>query len=202
MKTDNENHSTDFIGTLLTSFEERIQKIETTFSSSESLIESSKALLNDFQHSLKKLKKERKTLNNKLRENLAKIGSLRKNDYDTMMGELFLLLEEKEKEAENEFHQYIEYQKTMVNLLRQGVLEIKNIGQNDNKENIKNFKLELETILKVQQEKKEYAIIKFLELQEIHQKITHSFNELINQDSHVFCKDLKNVKKHLLEEIK
>ena len=62
MKTDNENHSTDFIGTLLTSFEERIQKIETTFSSSESLIESSKALLNDFQHSLKKLKKRKKDI--------------------------------------------------------------------------------------------------------------------------------------------
>jgi len=202
MKTDNENHSIDFIETLLTSFEDRIQKIEKTFSSSESLIESSQALLDDFQYSLKKLKKERKTLNNKLRENLAKIGSLRKNDYDGMMGELSSLLEEKEKEAEDEFHQYIEYQKTMASLLRQGVLEIKNIGQNDNKENIKNFKLELETILKAQQEKKEHAIIKFLELQDIHKKITHSFNELINQDTHVFCKDLKSVKKYLLEEIK
>ena len=202
MKTENENNSIDFIETLITSFEDRIQKIEKTFSSSESLIESSQALLNDFQYSLKKLKKERNILNNKLRENLAKIGSLRKNDYDGMMGELFFVLEQKEKEAEDEFHQYIEYQKTMASLLREGVLEIKNIGQNDNKENIKNFKIEIETILKSQQDKKEEATIKFLELQDIHEKISNSFNGLINQDTHVFCKDLKNVKKYLLEEIK
>jgi 23S rRNA pseudoU1915 N3-methylase RlmH len=119
-----------------------------------------------------------------------------------MMGELFFVLEQKEKEAEDEFHQYIEYQKTMASLLREGVLEIKNIGQNDNKENIKNFKIEIETILKSQQDKKEEATIKFLELQDIHEKISNSFNGLINQDTHVFCKDLKNVKKYLLEEIK
>jgi uncharacterized coiled-coil protein SlyX len=202
MKTENENNSIDFIETLITSFEDRIQKIEKTFSSSESLIESSQALLNDFQYSLKKLKKERNILNNKLRENLAKIGSLRKNDYDGMMGELFFVLEQKEKEAEDEFHQYLEYQKTMASLLREGVLEIKNIGQNDNKGNIKNFKIEIKTILKAQQEKKEEATIKFLELQDIHEKISNSFNGLINQDTHVFCKDLKNVKKYLLEEIK
>jgi hypothetical protein len=202
MKTENENNSIDFIETLITSFEDRIQKIEKTFTSSESLIESSQALLNDFQYSLKKLKKERNIVNNKLRENLAKIGSLRKNDYDGMMGELFFVLEQKEKEAEDEFHQYIEYQKTMASLLREGVLEIKNIGQNDNKENIKNFKIEIETILKSQQDKKEEATIKFLELQDIHEKISNSFNGLINQDTHVFCKDLKNVKKYLLEEIK
>jgi hypothetical protein len=202
MNHDNQKHSSDFIETLLHSFEDRIQKIEKAFSSSESVIESSQVLLDDFQNSLKKLKKERKELNNILREHMAKIGSLRKNDYDFLMEDLVLLLNEKEQEAKDEFRQYIIYQKEMVSLLRKGILETKNIGKNDNKENIKNFKLELENILKAQQERKEHAVLKFLEFQGIHEKITHSFNELINQDTHVFCKDLKNVKKHLLEEIK
>jgi len=202
MNHDNQKHSSDFIETLLHSFEDRIQKIEKAFSSSESVIESSQVLLDDFQNSLKKLKKERKELNNILREHMAKIGSLRKNDYDFLMEDLVLLLNEKEQEAKDEFRQYIIYQKEMVSLLRKGILETKNIGKNDNKENIKNFKLELENILKAQQERKEHAVHKFLEFQGIHEKITHSFNELINQDTHVFCKDLKNVKKHLLEEIK
>ena len=202
MNHDNQKHSSDFIETLLHSFEDRIQKIEKAFSSSESVIESSQVLSDDFQNSLKKLKKERKELNNILREHMAKIGSLRKNDYDFLMEDLVLLLNEKEQEAKDEFRQYIIYQKEMVSLLRKGILETKNIGKNDNKENIKNFKLELENILKAQQERKEHAVHKFLEFQGIHEKITHSFNELINQDTHVFCKDLKNVKKHLLEEIK
>jgi len=163
--------------------------------------ESSHALMDDFQYSLRELKKERTQLNTILRENLSKSGSLRKNDYDSLMGELFLLLDEKEKEAEDEFYRYIVEQKMMISQLRQGILEIKNIGQNDNKEKIEKFKLELETILKAQQQRKEHAIAKFMEFQDIHKKITYNFQQLINQDTHVFCKDLKNVKKHLLEEI-
>jgi hypothetical protein len=150
---------------------------------------------------MQEFRKERDTLNTMLRENLAKTGSLRKSDYDCLMGELFILLDEKEKEAKNEFHKYIEDQKAMISLLRQGILKIKNIRENDSKEKIEKFKLELETILKAQQQRKELALSKFLEFQQLHKKITLNFHQLINQDTHVFCKDIKNVKKHLLEEI-
>jgi hypothetical protein len=136
-----------------------------------------------------------------LRENLAKGGSLRKNDYDILMDEIFILLEEKEKEAEDQFCKYIEEQKAMVRFLRQGILDIKNTGQKENRVKIEDFKIQLETILKTQQSRKNRAIAKFLEFQNIHKTITSNFQELINQDIHLFCKDIKNVKKHLLEEI-
>jgi len=157
--------------------------------------------MNDFQHSLQELRKERTQLNTMLRENLAKNGSLRKNDYDILMDDIFLLLDEKEKEAEDQFYRYIEDQKAMARLLRQGILEIKNTEQNNNKEKIEEFKLELETILKAQQHRKECAIAKFREFQNINKKITHNFQQFLNQDVQVFCKDIKNVKKHLLEEL-
>jgi hypothetical protein len=157
--------------------------------------------MNDFQHSLQELRKERMQLNTMLRENLAKSGSLRKNDYDCLMDELFLLLDQKEKEAEDQFYRYIEDQKAMALLLRQGILEIKNTEQNDNKKKIEEFKLELETILKAQQQRKEQAIAKFLEFQNINKKITNNFQQLLDQDIQIFCKDIKNVKKHLLEEL-
>jgi hypothetical protein len=196
-----QNTNIDFIETLLTSFESRIQKIETVFTTSDAVNESSHALMNDFQLSMKELKKERTQLNDLLRENLAKSGSLRKNDYDILMDEIFLLLDEKEKEAESHFYLYIEDQKAMVRFLRQGILDIKNTEKNNNAEKITAFKLHLETILKNQQDRKEGAINKFSEFQNIHKKLTTNFQQLLNQDVHIFCKDIKNIKKHLLEKL-
>jgi hypothetical protein len=201
MEPANQNNSNDFIETLLTSFEDRIQKIESVFSTSESVTESSHALMNDFQHSLQELREERTQLNTMLRENMAKNGSLRKNDYDILMGDIFILLDEKEKEAEDQFNKYVEDQKAMVRFLRQGILEIKNTEQNDHKEKIEAFKLGLETILKAQQQRKEHAISKFLEFQDIHKKIITNFQQLLDQNVSLLCKDIKKVKKHLLEEL-
>jgi hypothetical protein len=201
MEPATQSNNNDFIEALLTSFENRIQKIETLFSTSESVNESSHALMNDFQHSLQELRNERMQLNTMLRENLAKSGSLRKNDYDCLTDDIFILLGEKEKEAEDQFYRYIEDQKAMVRFLRQGILEIKNTEQNDHKEKIEAFKLEMETILKAQQYRKECAIAKFLEFQNINKKITRNFQQLLDQDVHLLCKDIKNIKKHLLEEL-
>jgi len=191
MEPATQTNITDFIETLLTSFEVRIQKIETVFSTSEAVNESSHALMNDFQHSLQDLRKERMQLNTMLRENLAKSGSLRKNDYDCLMDELFLLLDQKEKEAEDQFYRYIEDQKAMVSFLRQGILEIKNTEQNDNKKKIEEFKLELETILKAQQQRKEQAIAKFLEFQNINKKLQTIFSSCSIRISKYFAKILK-----------
>ena len=58
-----------------------------------------------------------------------------------------------------------------------------------------------EEILKTQQQRKEGAIQKFLEFQNIHKNITDNFQKLLNQDVNLFCKDIKKVKKHFLEEI-
>jgi hypothetical protein len=197
----NQTDSTDFIETLFTSFEARIQKIENVFITSESVNESSLSLMNDFQHSMQEFRKERMLLNSKLRDNLARGGSLRKNDYDILMDEIFLQLDRKEKEAEEQFYSYIEDQKAMVRFLRQGILEIKNTGLDDNQKKIEDFKLELEAILKTQQQRKEGAIQKFIEFQNIHKNITDNFQKLLNQDVNLFCKDIKKVKKHFLEEI-
>jgi hypothetical protein len=193
--------TTDFIDTLLTSFESRIQKIENVFTTSDAVNESSHALMNEFQLSMNDLRKERTLLNGTLRDNMAKSGSLRNHDYDILMDEIFCLLDEKEKEAEDYFHLYIEDQKAMVRFLRQGILEIKNTAQNNNTENISAFKQQLEAILKDQQIRKENAINKFSEFQIIHKKLTYNIRQLLNQDIHIFCKDIKNIKKHLLEEL-
>ena len=191
---------TDFIETILSSFEDRIQKIETAFSTSEAIYDSSNNLTKDFQQSLLELRNERTQLNLMMRENLAKNGSMRKNDYDCLMDEIFTFLNEKEKEAEYQFYRYIDDQKEMVHFLRHGILEIKGMEQDDYKEKIADFKIKLENILKIQQHRKERAITKFKEFQHIHDRITSKFKQLLELDVHVFCKEIKNVKKELTEE--
>jgi len=201
MSTTPQSTINDLLEDIITSYEDRIQKIETIFNTSQTVTETYHILLNDFQLSLQELRKERTALNTMLRDNMAKNGSLRKNDYDILMSDIFFLLDGKEKEAEDEFHKYIEDQRAMAHFLRQGILGIKNTEQNDNKEKIDDFKLGLETILYGQQHRKECAVAKFLEYQDIHKKITRYLQALLDQDVHVSFKDIKKVKRHLLEKL-
>lgn len=201
MVTLTQNGPADFIETILTSFEERIQKIEAAFSTSEAVYDSSNVLTKDFQQSLLELRNERTQLNTMLRENLAKKGSMRKNDYDCFMDDIFLLLNEKEKEAESQFYQYIGDQKQMVLFLRQGILDIKSMEQENHKEKIAAFKSMLDNTLVEQQLSKECAITKFKEFQHLHKKITSKFKQLLDQDNIIFCRDIKNIKKQLFEEL-
>jgi len=197
----NQNDPADFIETILTSFEERIQKIEAAFSTSEAVYDSSNVLMTDFQQSMLELRNERTQLNAMLRENLAKKGSMRKNDYDCFMEDIFLLLNEKEKEAENQFYKYIGDQKQMVLFLRQGILDIKGIEQENHKDKIAAFKSMLDTTLVEQQLSKERAIAKFEEFHHLQKKITSKFKELLDQEHIVFGQDIKNIKTQLLGEL-
>ncbi len=67
-----------FLGNIITSYESRIQNIQTAFQSSENITEFSHSLFDNVHQSLNELKKERDSLSSKLCENLAKKGSLRK----------------------------------------------------------------------------------------------------------------------------
>ncbi len=197
METTNQIN-TDFIENLLDCFEDRINKIEAVFNTSEAVNESSNTLVNDFRQSLQELRKEMLLLNSLLRDNLAKNGSLRKNDYDFQMDEVFQALNEMENEAECEFSGYIEEQKAMTHYLRQGILDIKYTGINSNANKIEAYRAGLEPILKMLQLRKECAISKFIVFQEFHKKVASNFHQLLDPDMQAFCKDIKNLKKQLL----
>jgi hypothetical protein len=197
----NQNSPTDFIDTLLTSFEDRIFKIKAAFSTPEEEYASSNFLIKDFHQSLLALKTERTYLNSMLRENLAKNGSMRKNDYDNLMEEIFTFLNEREREAEYQFNRFIEDQRQMVLFLHHDILEINGIDYDDNIEKVTAFKSKLDNLLKSQQHWKASAITKFTEFRHIHQKFTGKFKQLLEPDVCMFCKDIKMFKKQLLEEI-
>ncbi len=196
-----QNSPIDFIENFIHSFEDQIQKIESVFRSSEAVSDSSHMLFHDFQHSLIELREERTQLNAILRETLARNGSLRKNDYNSIMDGIFALLDEKEQDAERSFSSYIEDQKTLVSFLKHGILAVKTSSLDDNKKYIEEFKKELEHIIVTQQQRKNLVISKFLEFQNIHNKIIESFKMILEKDDSTCCKDIKKIKKYILEEI-
>lgn len=190
-----------FFDNIISSYETRIQKIQTAFQSSENITESSHSLFDNVHNSLTDLRKERDLLNSRLCETVAKNGSLRKKDYHTMMSGILNALDEKEKEAENQFFNFIEAQKETAQSLKNSLLSIKDITAQDAGEKINLVKDQLSKISKRQEERKEMAIKTFMEFQQMHNKMMERLESLLEKGEHILIHDIKKVKEQLIREI-
>lgn len=190
-----------FFGNIINSYESRIQKIQTAFQSSENITESSHFLFDNVHHSLYELKQERALLNSRLCENLAKNGSLRKKDYNTMMSGILSVLDEKEKEAEAQFLSFIDAQKATAQSLKNSLLDIKDITTQDNCEKISIIKEQLARISKLQEMRKEAVMKTFLDFQQMHNKMRTCLENLLEKGDQIMIKDIKKVKDQLINDI-
>ena len=190
-----------FFGNIITSYESRIQNIQTAFQSTEKITESSYFLFDNVHQSLNELKKERDILNSKLCENLAKNGSLRKKDYNLMMSGILQTLDEKEKEAESQFLKFIEDQKATAQSLKNSLLGIKDITSQDNCEKISIIKEQLSRISELQEIRKETVMKTFLDFQQLHNKMMVCFENLIEKGENILVQDIKMVKNQIIKEI-
>ena len=190
-----------FLENILTSYEERIQKIQTAFQSSENIVESSHSLFDNVHNSLNGLKKERDILNFRLCESLAKNGSLRKKDYHTMMSGILNALDEKEREAESQFLTFIEAQKETAQSLKNSLLSIKDITSQDASEKITIIKEQLSQISKLQEMKKETAMKTFMDFQQMHNRMMACLENLLEKGDHILIQDIKKIKDQIIKEI-
>lgn len=190
-----------FFDNIISSYETRIQKIQTAFQSSENITESSHFLFDNVQSSLNDLRKERDVLNSKLCETLAKNGSLRKKDYNTMMSGILCALDEKEKEAESQFLVFIEAQKETAQSLKNSLLGIKDIGSQDASEKIAIIKEQLSQISKLQEMRKETVMKTFMDFQQMHNRMMECLKNLLEKGDHILIQDIKKVKDQIIKEI-
>lgn len=190
-----------FIDNIISSYEARIQKIQTAFQSSENITESSHSLFDNVHNSLNDLKKEQDLLNSRLCETLAKNGSLRKKDYNAMMAGILSTLDEKEKEAESQFVNFIEAQKEIAQSLKISLLDIKDITSPDAIEKIKIIKEQLAQISKLQEQGKETAMKSFLDFQQMHNRMMECLESVLKKGDHILIKDIKSIKNQLIKEI-
>ncbi len=190
-----------FFENIITSYESRIQKIQTAFQSSENITESSHSLFDNVHHSLNDLKKERDILNSRLCETLAKNGSLRKKDYNTMMSGILTALDEKEKEAESQFLTFIEDQKETAQSLKNSLLNIRDIRAEDAGEKISIIKERLAEVSKLQEIRKETVIRTFLDFQQMHNRMKECLEQLLEKGDHLMIQDIKKVKAQIIKDI-
>ena len=190
-----------FFNNIITSYESRIQKIQTAFQSSENITESSHSLFDNVHNSLTNLKKERDMLNSRLCENLAKNGSLRKKDYNTMMSGILTALDDKEKAAERQFMNFIEAQKETAQSLKNSLLGIKDITSEDATEKINIIKEQLSQISQLQERRKETAMKTFIDFQQMHNRMMECLEKLLGKGDHILVQDIKKVKDQMIRDI-
>ena len=201
MNTQPELNIDGFFDNIISSYETRIQKIQTAFQSSENITESSHFLFDNVQSSLNELRKERDLLNSRLCETLAKNGSLRKKDYNTMMSGILCSLDEKEKEAETQFLSFIEAQKETAQALKTSLLDIKDITSPDVTEKINLVKVQLSRISELQETRKETVMKSFSDFQKLHNRMTESLNDLLGKGDQIHANDIKKIKDQLIKEL-
>ena len=191
-----------FFNNVLSSYESRVQKIQTAFQSSETLTESSNSLFDNVHTSLRNLRMERDSLNSRLCETVARNVSLRKKDYNAIMSGILNMLDEKEKEAESQFLFFIETQKETARSLKNCLLMIKDITAQDTKEKISIIKKEISQISEQQEIRKESVINTFIEFQQMHNRIMECFENLLKKGEHILVHDIKVIKEQVIQGIR
>jgi nicotinamide riboside kinase len=187
---------------IIISYEDRIQKIQTAFQSSENLTESSQFLVDNVHNSLNNLKKKRDLLDSKLCKTLSKNGSLRKKDYNTMMSGILDIIDEKRRDTESQFLNFIETQKETTQSLKNGLLGIKDITSPDALKRISIIKEQLSQIPKLQETRKEKVMKTFIDFQKTHNRMMECLEKLLEKGDHILIKDLKSIKNQIIKEIK
>jgi hypothetical protein len=200
MNTRTELNIDGFFDNIISSYETRIQKIQTAFQSSENITESSHSLFDNVHNSLNDLKKERDILNSRLCETLAKNGSLRKKDYNTMMSGILGALDEKEREAECQFLNFIEAQKQTAQSLKNSLLGIKDITSQDNCEKITIIKEQLSQISILHEMRKETVMKTFMDFQQMQNRIMKCLETLLEKGDHILIQDIKKIKNQIIRE--
>jgi PIN domain nuclease of toxin-antitoxin system len=157
---------------IISSYEARIQSIETFFDTTGQIFQ-------NFQDSLLSARAEREKINNQLRENLAQNGSLRKKDFDRMMGVISSHLDESEREVRQLSQKYLNEQTKLVQQLREGLRNFKDALTEGQAEKVKELQTVIKEILSKQNESKIEVTSKLKEFQQGQQQTSKMLKELL-----------------------
>ncbi len=160
------------LDSIISSYEARIQSIETFFDTTGQIFQ-------DFQESLLSTRAEREKINSQLRENLAQNGSLRKKDFDRMMGIISSHLDESEREVRQLSQKYLNEQTKLVQQLREGLRNFKDALTEGQAEKVKELQTVIKEILSKQNESKIEVTSKLKEFQQGQQQTSKMLKELL-----------------------
>jgi len=157
---------------IISSYESRIQSVETFF-------EITGPIFQDFQDSLLNTRAEREKINNQLREKLAQNGSLRKKDFDRMMGIISSYLDESEKEVRQLSQKYLNEQTKLIQRLREGLRDFKDALTEGQAEKVRELQIVIKEILSKQNESKIEVTSKLKDFQQGQQQTSTMLKALL-----------------------
>ena len=171
---------------LISSYESRIQSIEAFF-------EAAGQIFQDFQESLLSTRAEREKINSQLRESLARNGSLRKKDFDRMMGAISSHLDESEQEVRQLSHKYLNEQTKLVQQLREGLRAFKDALTKGQAQEVRELQTLIKEILSKQDESKNEVTSKLKEFQQGQQQTSKMLKELLAKGEEIRIRDFKEM---------
>ncbi|MEI7706754.1 MAG: hypothetical protein WCI90_00680 [Chlorobium sp.] len=174
--------------------EVRIQKIQNAFQCSENIKDSCHSLVDSVEDSLEYLKEKRLGVSSRLCEVLANRESLRKKDYNSIMDDIYRMLDEKENNAKNQFINYIEDQKEFTKSLKNIILHITDYSKEEIADKSALLKEELFKIEEMQEKRKEIVIKILTDFQETHKKVMDYLESLLEKGDNITIRDIKNAK--------
>jgi len=182
------NDTKNFVEDLLTSYESRIQTVETLFHATQQVVQ-------NFHESVLDTKQEREKLNGQLRENLAKSGSLRKKDFDNMMRDISSHQDQQELEVRNLSKSYLNEQTDFIQELRDNLRNFRQALAKGEVQRIKEFHEMITQILERQECRKNEVLSKLQEFQNEHQETAKMLRELLSKGKELRTKDFKRMLK-------
>ncbi len=174
----------DVLQNIVSSYETRIQGVEALFESTHEILQS-------FQESVLDARQERQEINGRLRESLAKNGSLRKKDFDGMMNVISSHQDQREQEVRNLSKSYLNEQTKLVQELREGLRNFTDALAKGEAQRVKEFHTAIKDILDRQEQRKREVTSKLKEFQKEQQETAKMLKDLSAKGRKLRIKDFK-----------
>ncbi len=169
---------------IISSYEIRIQSIEAFF-------EATGQIFQDFQESLLDTRAEREKINSQLKDSLARNGSLRKKDFDRMMGVISSHLDQSEQEVRQLSQKYLGEQTKLVQQLKQGLRDFKDALTQGQSQRVKELQSLIKEILTKQGENKNKVTSKLKEFQQGQKQTSKMLRDLLGKGEELRIRDFK-----------
>jgi nucleoid DNA-binding protein len=163
--------------------EEIVSSYQSSISTVAAIIDNTSQLLEDF-------KTQRNQMSNQLKETLAKEESLRKKDFDNMMGEILSHQDKREKQVKELLKTFFEEQKEIAETIKKNLSEGQKVRIND-------FKKILQDIQARQKARENEVSTTLKEFQEDYKEMAESLRSLLNKGEAIRIKDFKEMLKEV-----
>ena len=163
--------------------EEIVSSYQSRISTVAAIIDNTHQLLEDF-------KTKRNEISNHLKETLAKEESLRKKDFDNMMGEILSHQDKREKQVKELLKTFFQEQKEIAETIKKNLSE----GQ---KVRIIDFKKMLQDIQARQKARENEVSTTLKKFQEDYKEMAESLRSLLNKGEAIRIKDFKEMLKEI-----